>query len=99
MEITTVNPSKATAAAKPVAPTAPVAPRPKDPPKPPSAQGHIVATKLRVSLDVDRDTNRVIATITDPKTGEVVDQLPPEHIVKLAASVRAMLRHVVDEHA
>jgi len=87
-----VSPNPETAAAKPPQKTPPAA----------AAQARraaVVPQNLRVSLDIDQDTHRVIATITDPETGEVIDQLPPENIVKLAASLRAVLKPVVDRVA
>lgn len=38
----------------------------------------------RLSLSVDKDTNRVIVKYKDPQTGEVVRQFPPETILKMA---------------
>ncbi|MFQ5785754.1 MAG: flagellar protein FlaG [Alphaproteobacteria bacterium] len=54
-------------------------------------------THFRVSLDIDHDINRVIATITHPETGEVIGQFPPEQIRNIAKAIRDMLAPVVDE--
>ena len=54
-------------------------------------------TKLNVSRDFDERSNRAIFTITNQDTGEVVNQMPADKILNIAAKIRDMLDHVVDE--
>jgi|GEM_PF-6458545 len=65
----------------------------------PAAAAPAVREGYRVSLDVDKRLNRVIATIKHPVTGEVIEQLPPEQLRNIAADIREKLAPVVDERA
>jgi len=37
----------------------------------------------------DQDTHRVIIKVTNPQTGEVIDQIPPETILRILADLAA----------
>jgi len=41
----------------------------------------------KLSFLVSEDTNRVIIRLTDPKTGEVVREIPPEEMIKKMANI------------
>ncbi len=41
----------------------------------------------KLSFVVSEDTNRVIIKLTDPKTGEVVREIPPEEMMKKMAKI------------
>lgn len=41
----------------------------------------------KLSFIVSEDTNRVIIRLTDPKTGEVVREIPPEEMIKKMANI------------
>lgn len=53
----------------------------------------------QVSLDIDKRLNQVVATIKNPATGEVIEQLPPEQIRNIAADIREKLAPMVDRRA
>ncbi len=41
----------------------------------------------KLSFVVSEDTNRVIIRLTNPKTGEVVREIPPEEMIKKMANI------------
>lgn len=41
----------------------------------------------KLSFVVSEDTNRVIIRLTDPKTGKVVREIPPEEMIKKMANI------------
>lgn len=41
----------------------------------------------KLSFIVSEDTNRVIIRLTDPKTGEIVREIPPEEMIKKMAKI------------
>lgn len=51
------------------------------------------------SMDVDRNTGRVVGRVVDTKTGEVVSQIPSKEMLRLLARTREMLGHLFDEKA
>ncbi len=53
----------------------------------------------QVSLDIDKRLNQVVATIKNPATGEVIEQLPPEQIRNIAVDIREKLAPMVDQRA
>ncbi|WP_119167992.1 flagellar protein FlaG [Algihabitans albus] len=52
--------------------------------------------KLKVTLDIEEGTNRVIASLIDPETGEVKQELPPEELLESAAQLRELLDRIID---
>lgn len=50
----------------------------------------------RLSLSVDRDTNRVIVRYKDPQSGEVVRQFPPETILKMVKQLDKLKGTMLD---
>lgn len=53
----------------------------------------------RVELGIDQASGRVYGRIVDPDTGDVVDQLPPDNMLKLIARTREILGPIVDKQA
>ncbi len=109
MEISTIiTPPPATrgTARKPVAP-AQAAPASQPAPAPGAAKGPAPAAdvpapaaigkRFSVSLNVDSESKRVVAIITNPETGEVIDQFPAEKLLNIAASIREMLGPILDK--
>jgi uncharacterized FlaG/YvyC family protein len=41
----------------------------------------------KVAVKVDKTTNRMIVSLKDPKSGKVVQQLPPEGILKMLRQI------------
>jgi uncharacterized FlaG/YvyC family protein len=52
--------------------------------------------KLKVTLDIDEGTNRVVATLIDPDSGEIKHRLPPEELLRSQAQLRELLDRLVD---
>lgn len=52
---------------------------------------------VRLSLDVDKPSGRVIGRLIDRDTGELVEQFPPERTLEILAGIREMVGYVVDE--
>ena len=52
--------------------------------------------KLKVTLDIDESTKRVIASFIDPETGEVKQQLPAEELVNSAEKLHQLLDRIID---
>ncbi len=64
----------------------------KPPPARPSLEG-----QRRLVTDIDQAADRVVGVFVDEKTGEVVDQVPSEAMLRLLAKTRAMLGSLFDE--
>ncbi len=56
-----------------------------------------IGKRFSVSLNIDSESKRVVAIITNPETGEVIDQFPAEKLLNIAASIREMLGPIVDK--
>ncbi|MGP1256263.1 MAG: flagellar protein FlaG [Kiloniellales bacterium] len=52
--------------------------------------------KLKVTLDIDEGTKRVIASLVDPETGEVKQQLPAEELLNSAEKLHQLLDRIID---
>ncbi len=50
----------------------------------------------RLTFARDDDTGKMIARLTDPETGEVIRQVPPEELLNLARSIDRYLGLLVD---
>lgn len=50
-------------------------------------------------FSIDRDTNMVIVKIKDKETGEIIRQIPPEVVLKIAKSIEEFLGMLLDERA
>ncbi len=50
-------------------------------------------------FSIDRDTNMVIVKIKDKETGEIIRQIPPEVVLKIAKSIEEFLGLLLDERA
>lgn len=55
----------------------------------------IVKSELR--FEIDRDINMIIVKIKDKDTGEIIRQIPPEVVVKLAKAIEEFLGLILDE--
>lgn len=53
------------------------------------------STNVRLSLDVDKPSGRVIGRLIDRDTGELIEQFPPERTLKILAGIREMVGYVV----
>jgi flagellar protein FlaG len=51
-----------------------------------------------LSFDYDERTNQVVVKVMDDKTGQVIRQIPPEHMVQLMASFKNDLRGLILNH-
>lgn len=54
------------------------------------------AAKVRVALSVEEGTNRVIARMYNKETGELIQQMPTDQMLRNAALIREMLGAAVD---
>ena len=50
-------------------------------------------------FSIDKDTNMVIVKIKDKETGEIIRQIPPEVVLKIAKSIEEFLGMLLDERA
>ena len=55
--------------------------------------------KSEAEFKIDRKTGMVIVKIKDKETGEVVRQIPPEVVVRLARTIEEFLGMLFDERA
>lgn len=51
----------------------------------------------QLSFRIDKTTNRVVVSILDPDTGDVVRQIPPEETMVFLRRMNEMLQHQVDQ--
>lgn len=49
-----------------------------------------------LDIRVDADTNRMVITVRDQATGEVIRQIPSEEILRIARSLPSPLERLVD---
>ncbi len=42
----------------------------------------------RVGISVDQEANRYVVRYTDPKSGEVIQQMPPEAVIEMARQLK-----------
>ena len=50
----------------------------------------------QLQFHLDEATGRVVAEVVDRATGEIVRQVPPEHVLRIAMYVRMLLGQQVD---
>ncbi len=48
-------------------------------------------------FSIDRETNMIIVKIKDKETGEIIRQIPPEVVLKIAKSIEEFLGLLLDE--
>ena len=74
---------------------APVTPTPQPAPTP---QQPVTVTQGRISgsFEYDQAVNRVIITLRNEKTGEIVEQIPNEHIIKMLTNVMQEIGKTLD---
>jgi flagellar protein FlaG len=44
----------------------------------------------RLSFDIDEETNKVIVSVIDDNTGEIVRQIPPEEMLRIASHLKQL---------
>lgn len=57
------------------------------------------AFQYQIQLRLDKETGRVVARIIDRESGEVVRQVPPEHVLQLAMYIDEWLGRLLDARA
>lgn len=61
-----------------------------------SVADEIALKNVKVELDIDKSLNRVVATVRDPETGEVLNQFPAETVLNNARAIRDLLAKQLD---
>ncbi len=49
-----------------------------------------------LDFHVDADTNRMVVTVRDKETGEIIRQIPSEEILRIARSLPSSIERLVD---
>lgn len=57
-----------------------------------SMQEDVDVVKKRMSFKVDDKSGELVVEIQDAKTGEVLDQLPPEELLKIRAAFKELVK-------
>lgn len=57
-----------------------------------SMQEDVDIVKKRMSFRMDEKSGEVVVEIQDAKTGEVLDQLPPEELLKIRAAFKELIK-------
>ncbi|HHY18620.1 MAG TPA: flagellar protein FlaG [Firmicutes bacterium] len=52
-----------------------------------------------IKFQIHQETDKIYVEIVDRETGETIKQIPPEEMLKIAASVQEFLGLIVDQHA
>jgi flagellar protein FlaG len=55
--------------------------------------------RVELRMNLDREIDRVIARVVDSDTGEVVREVPPEELVELARTMKALMGALLDRRA
>ena len=55
--------------------------------------------KSELKFEIDRDLNMIIVKIKDKDTGQIIRQIPPDVVVKLARTIDEFLGMLLDERA
>jgi flagellar protein FlaG len=50
-----------------------------------------------LSFSIDKDTNRMVVTVTDKESGKVIKQIPSEAVIKVAHSMEALKGILYDD--
>ena len=53
------------------------------------SQADLFGKGLELTFAMDRATKRLVVKLKDARTGEVIRQIPPEYVLKLAAELKA----------
>ncbi len=53
----------------------------------------------KYEFSVDKETNQLVVRVSDPETGELLHQIPPEELLKLASQLGEMMGLFLDEIA
>ena len=77
--------------AKSPAPRPATVPKDQPPPEHPVAPSVPLPEPVRVTVSVD-PTRELVYRFLDPKTGEVVSQIPPEQVLQIVRGIQDLLR-------
>jgi flagellar protein FlaG len=55
------------------------------------------ALNARVSFSIDQRTEKVVIRVIDGETNEVLRQIPPEEVLRIAAHMQQLLGIVIDK--
>ena len=61
-----------------------------------SRSDSVALNAVKIELDVDESTNRVVATVTDRESGAILNQFPAEAILENARGIRELLARELD---
>ncbi len=56
------------------------------------------AEQARLSIEKDEGSGKIVVRLTDPHTGELIRQIPPEEMLKIAEAMERYLGLLVDGH-
>ena len=62
-------------------------------------QQYLRESGRELDFRVDADTNRMVVTVRDQNTGEVIRQIPSEEILRIARSLPSPIERLVDLRA
>jgi len=51
----------------------------------------------RIAFSVDEKTDRVVMRVLDANNNEVIREIPPKEVIRLAAQIREMIGMFIDE--
>ncbi len=51
----------------------------------------------RISFSVDEKTDRIVMRVLDANNNEVIREIPPKEVIRLAAQIREMIGMFIDE--
>ncbi len=51
----------------------------------------------RIAFSVDEKTDRIIMRVLDANNNEVIREIPPKEVIRLAAQIREMIGMFIDE--
>lgn len=54
-------------------------------------------TNNRIAFSVDEKTDRIIMRVLDANNNEVIREIPPKEVIRLAAQIREMIGMFIDE--
>jgi len=60
-------------------------------------KSELFARDRELQFTRDRDTHRVIIKIRNPETGETIDQIPPETVLRMLADLPSSQKKVASE--
>jgi hypothetical protein len=70
-----------------------------DEPNPPRSKGLLADGNVRIRAHRDEASARLVLQVLDRATGELIEQYPPDQLLRLYAALRESLGPLVDERA